>query len=118
MVNPKRIFIATIFGVVFGFVCWGLATSGGGPQMPWFIAVSIILSRTMMGFAIGISVLKMKWWLHGIILGAIFSIPMAFNTLFSPQNAIYIFLGTIFFGIIYGLLIELFTTIIFKQGVK
>ncbi len=117
MVNPKRILIATIFGLIFGFVCWGLAASGEAP-MPWFGAVTIIFSRTLIGFAIGISVFKMKWWLHGIILGTIFSIPMAFNVLYSPQNAIYIFIGTIILGAIYGLLIELFTTIVFRQGVE
>lgn len=117
MVNQKRIIISTFFGLIFGFVCLRLASSGDA-QMVWFMAVSIVLSRTLMGFAIGISVLKIKWWLHGIILGALFSLPMAFNTLFSPTNAIYIFLMTIFMGIIYGLLIELFTTVVFKQGVE
>ena len=116
MDRSKRIIIATIFGVIFGFVCYGLARSNG--PTAWFIAVSIILSRTLMGFAIGISVLKMKWWFHGIIMGGIFSLPMAFNSLFTPQNPIYIFIGTIVMGIIYGFLIELFTTVVFKQGVK
>jgi len=117
MVNSKRVFIATLFGLVFGFVCRGLAASGEAPIV-WFLSLSIIISRTLMGFVIGISVLKMKWWLHGIIIGALFSLPMAFNTLFTPESAVYIFLATIIMGIIYGFLIELFTTVVFKQGVK
>lgn len=116
MDRSKRIIITTIFGVIFGFVCYGLARSDG--PMFWFIAISIILSRTLMGFAIGISTLRMRWWLHGIIMGGIFSLPMAFNSFFTPQNPIYIFIGTIVMGIIYGFLIELFTTVVFKQGVK
>jgi hypothetical protein len=116
MVNTKRIIIATIFGVIFGIVCWWLASSSA-PTV-WFMALSIILSRTLIGFVIGISVLKMEWWLHGIIIGALFSLPMALNTLFIPGNAVYIFLATIVMGIIYGFLIELFTTVVFKQGVK
>ncbi|MEO0102975.1 MAG: hypothetical protein ABIK81_04670, partial [candidate division WOR-3 bacterium] len=75
--------------------------------------VSIILSRSLMGFAIGISALKILWWLHGIILGAIFSLPLAFDTLLSPA-AKSAFIWTIIMGIIYGLLIELFTSIVFK----
>lgn len=109
MLNTKRLLIATIFGVIFGFVCWGLASSHG-PQ-PWFMAVSIILSRTLIGFAIGISVLKMGWWLHGIIMGIVFSLPMAFATFAMGFN---IFIMTIIMGIIYGFLIELFTTVVFK----
>jgi hypothetical protein len=112
MPNSKRLFIATLFGLIFGFVCWGLSSSGG--PMSWYAAVSIIISRTLIGFTIGISVLKWKWWLHGIIIGAIFSLPMAFYGFFVPGKEMFIFLGSIIMGIIYGLLIELFTTVVFK----
>lgn len=112
MLNSKRLLIATIFGVIFGFVCWGLTLSEG-PQ-PWYFAVATILSRTLIGFAIGISVLKLGWWLHGIIMGAIFSLPMAFQGFYVPERAMFIFWGTLIMGIIYGFLIELFTSVVFK----
>ena len=76
MLNTKRLLIATLFGVIFGFVCWGFAASSG-PQ-PWYFAVSTILARTLIGFTIGISVLKIPWWLHGIIIGGLYSLPGAF----------------------------------------
>jgi hypothetical protein len=116
MLNKKRLLIATLFGVISGLICWGLSSSSG-PQ-PWFFAVSTILSRTLIGFAIGISVFKIKWWLHGIIMGLIFSLPMAFQGFYVPGKELYIFFGTLIMGIIYGFFIELFTTIVFKAGVK
>ena len=112
MLNTKRLFIATLFGVISGFVCWGLAASHG-PQ-PWYFAVSTILGRTLIGFAIGISAFKMAWWLHGIIMGFIFSLPMAFYGFYVPDQATMIFFGTIVMGVIYGFFIELFTTVVFK----
>ena len=112
MLNSKRLTIATLFGLIFGFVCWGIA-SRSGPQ-PWFSALSIIVSRTLIGFVIGISLLKMQWWLHGIFMGLLFSLPMAFNGFFVPGREWFIFSGAIVMGIIYGFLIELFTTVVFK----
>lgn len=112
MVNSKRLLIATLFGIIFGFVCWGFAASGG-PQ-PWYFAVSTILGRTLIGFAIGISAFKIAWWLHGIIMGFVFSLPMAFYGFYVPEQGTMIFFGTIVMGIIYGFLIELITTVAFK----
>lgn len=114
MLNTKRLIIATIFGLIFGFVCLGLASSEG-PQ-PWFMAVSIIISRTLIGFTIGISVLKLPWWFHGIIIGALFSLPMGFSCLFVPEKGMFIMIWSIIMGIIYGFLIEFFTTVVFKAG--
>jgi hypothetical protein len=116
MLNPRRLFIATLFGVISGLVCWALSSSGG-PQ-PWFFALSTILARTLIGFAIGISILKMKWWLHGIVIGFIFSLPMAFQGFYVPGKEMYIFLGSLIMGVIYGFFIELFTTVVFKAGAK
>ena len=112
MLNTKRLVIATVFGCIFGFVCWGFSSSGG-PQ-PWYFALSTILGRTLIGFAIGMSAIKMAWWSHGIVMGFIFSLPMAFYGFYVPDQAMMIFLGTLVMGIVYGFLIELFTTVVFK----
>jgi len=116
MLYKKRLIIATLFGVISGFICWGLASSSG-PQ-PWFFAASTILSRTLIGFAVGISIIKIKWWLHGMVMGFIFSLPMAFFAFYVPGRETYIFLGTLIMGVIYGFFIELFTTVVFKAGAK
>lgn len=117
MVYGKRVFVATIFGIIFGFVCMWLASNDTMP-MTWYMATGIVLSRALIGFVIGISALKINWALHGILMGLIFSLPMAFNTLFSPSNAVMIFIWTIIMGIIYGFLIELFTTKVFKAPMR
>jgi len=116
MFNKKRLFIATILGIISGLACWILASSEG--PTTWFFALSTILSRTLIGFAIGISVLKIKWWLHGIVMGLLFSLPMALQGFYVPGREAFIFLGTIIMGIVYGFFIELFTTVVFKAGAK
>ena len=102
----KRMIIATIMGVVSGIVCWRLSTSGG-QVMHWSIATSTVLGRVLLGFGIGISAWKLAWWLHGLVLGVIFSIPMAFSSLMAPEQALFVFIGTIVMGAIYGIVIEL-----------
>jgi hypothetical protein len=112
MLTAKRVIIATSCGLLFGFVCLGLASSNPNStqQLASSAKLLIVISRTMLGFTIGISALRLKWWMHGIVIGIIASIPMAvpvFNN--SP-----IFIGTFIMGIIYGVLTELITSIIFK----
>jgi hypothetical protein len=71
---------------------------------------TIIISRTMMGFTIGISAIRLHWWLHGIVLGIVASIPMAVPIIDRPAIA----LSTVFMGAIYGFLTELITSVFFK----
>ena len=113
----KRVIIATLSGLLFGLVCYGLASSGDY-ELHWAIAAQIIASRTLMGFAIGISRLKMGHWaVHGIVMGLLFSLPLAFSGLvaevpgFTPTM---MFVSTVGIGAVYGLLIEVITSAIFK----
>lgn len=111
MLTTKRVIIATICGFVFGIVCMLLASSNpNAASLPAITKWMIIISRTMMGFMIGISAIRLNWWLHGIVLGAIASIPMAIPVLDRPTIAI----GSIVMGIIYGFLTEVITSIFFK----
>ena len=109
----KRIIIATIMGVICGIICWKMAASSSTPDAPlyWYIAASIFFSRVLLGFGIGISNWKMAWWLHGIVLGVIFSIPEAFA---AYEKGFVYFIATIAMGVVYGVLIELVTTVLFK----
>jgi hypothetical protein len=112
MLTSKRVIIATLCGLIFGLVCMTLASTNPNPVEPitpltqWLI----VLSRTMMGFMIGISALRMPWWLHGVVLGLISSIPMMLPVLDRPPIAI----GTVVMGMIYGFLTELITSVLFK----
>jgi hypothetical protein len=120
--KAKRIIVATLFGVIFGFVCYGLA-SMSPEAIAWPVALQIIASRTLIGFAIGISCLSLKHWsIHGLVMGLIFSLPLAFSGLMAPETAEYnktfLFLSTLLLGVIYGFLIELFTSVVFKAKME
>ncbi|MCK4546619.1 MAG: hypothetical protein KAW17_04170 [Candidatus Eisenbacteria sp.] len=118
MHNAKRLVIATLSGLLFGFVCLALASSAPEP-LPWQVAVQILASRTLIGFAIGISCISLRHWsIHGLVMGGLFSLPLAFSTLMAPESPEYskagMFAGTIVLGMVYGLLIELITSLLFK----
>ena len=112
MLSAKRVIIATVCGFVFGLVCMFLASSNPDTTAPLSAAIkwNIILSRTLLGFMIGISALKLNWWLHGIVLGFISSIPMAISVMDRTD----IVIGTLVMGMIYGLLTELITSVLLK----
>jgi len=112
MLTSKRVIIATLSGVVFGLVCMTLASTNPDPVEPVTSTTKwlIVLSRTMMGFMIGISALRLPWWIHGVVLGLISSIPMMLPVLDKPGIAI----GTVVMGMIYGFLTELITSVLFK----
>jgi len=116
--KTKRWLIATILGLVFGFVCFGFASSGNA-GISKLLALNIIFGRLLIGFAIGISRFSLKHWsIHGIVMGFVFSIPAALGAMLGPENPEFphqmIFISTLVMGIIYGFLIELITTVFFK----
>lgn len=104
-----RIMVATILGLLTGLFCaWGTYRSA---DVGIWILVGIVLSRTVAGFAIGISSLKISWWLHGILLGFIFGLPLSFQAL--SINA-YVFFVLLIASIVYGFIIELITSFVFR----
>ena len=109
MLNARRLISTTLLGLLFGIICWRLAASAG--SLLWYFALGIILSRTVMGFAIGISSWQVWWGLHGIFMGIIFSLPGAFSALVKGGS---VFWWIIIMGAIYGFLIELLTAKVFK----
>ncbi len=122
MQKTKRVIVATFSGLLFGIVCFFLASSGSG-KLPMPVAYQIIASRTLIGFAIGISCLSIRHWsLHGLVMGMIFSLPLAFSGLMAPETPEFtktsMFIWTIILGMIYGLLIEVITSLIFKAKIQ
>jgi hypothetical protein len=116
--KTKRLIISTLLGLVFGFVCYGFASSGPN-TISTMLALNIITGRTLIGIAIGISYFSCKHWsLHGMVMGLIFSIPGAFGAMLGPENPQFthalLFVSTIVMGIIYGFLIELITSVLFR----
>jgi hypothetical protein len=108
-----RITIATLFGLVAGAICATLTFSGGILKPTAIALVWILLNRTVMGFVIGASGLKLHWaWngvLMGLAVGSIFSYFLYMTVggwmpLVSPVG-----------NAIFGLMIEFFTTVVFKR---
>jgi len=116
----KRILVATICGFLTGVFCItadieaGLA-SNVASQLPDPVIGEILCNRTLIGFAIAISCLTLYHWsIHGIVLGFLFSLPLAFSCLLTPQYPVKLFVLTLVFGMLYGIFIEFVTTVIFK----
>jgi hypothetical protein len=116
----KRIIVATICGFLCGVFCivtdieTGLA-SNIATQLPWPAVGEILCNRALIGFVIGISCLSLYHWsIHGIVIGFVVSLPLAFSCLLAPQYPVKLFFLTLIFGMIYGLVIEFIATVIFK----
>ena len=107
----KRIAIATLFGVVAGGICATLSYYGKIIPITAVTLIWILLNRTVMGFAIGVSSLKLHWAWHGmlmgLVIGSIFSYYLYMNGL---KLAILTPIGNMLFG----LMIEFFTTVVFR----
>ncbi len=120
MKRGKRIIVASVSGIACGFICLGLASSGG--TLPWPVSVQIIVSRSLIGFAIGISAVSIGHWsLNGVVMGALFSLPLGFSGLMAPENPEFsktmMLVSTLVMGMIYGLIIETVTSLVFKARI-
>lgn len=122
MFTSKRCIVATVMGFATGFICFALASSSPG-VLPAAVAYQLVFSRALAGFTIGISVLKMGHWsIHGSVIGAVFSLPLAFSGLMAPDNPEFdkntMFAMTVIMGLIYGILIEFVTSVLFKAKMQ
>ena len=128
--NAKRLLIATALGLLFGFLNWLLvrnvamaplgwlgARNVAAPPLGWPGALIIILARGALGFAIGLSAWRIRWWLHGLVLGFIFSLPAAFAL--PPLLGMTWTLSPlpVLAGMLIGFLIELITSVGFRASV-
>jgi len=108
MINPKRVILATVFGLIAGLLCYG----GGKILGKEFTAATffmILFHRMLIGFVIGISALRIRWALHGIIIGLIVGLPY--------YPLIFIEGGALAYSVmspVWGFIIELSTSVVFK----
>ena len=114
----KRFWIALIFGVITGLICAFISMSGAAAEQKTMVFLSALLNRALIGFVIGISAWKLGWALHGIIVGLIVTLAMSFPLIWVPEAGFNVFLMYTIGGIVWGFIIELFTTIIFKAPIR
>lgn len=109
----RRMGIATACGVVAGLVCVSLAALQGMRITPAFFGWAL-LNRTLLGFVIGISTLRLHWGAHGALLGALVGSIFAYSLwlLGDPGWVVPAVMGG---SMVFGLGIEFFTTVVFKQ---
>jgi hypothetical protein len=109
-----RILVATLMGVVMGVICASVASAGHLLTLTTVTLVWILLNRTIMGFVIGISGLKLHWVWNGIILGVIVGSIFSYY-FYMDEHSLKLALLTPIGNAFYGFIIELVTTVVLKQ---
>lgn len=110
----KRILIATLFGVVAGAICATLSFYGHIGKLTALSLGWIFLNRTVMGFVIGASGLKLHWAWNGIVMGLIVGSIFSY-AFFMRTGSVQMLLLTPIGNMVFGLMIEFFTSFVFKQ---
>ncbi|MBM3324055.1 MAG: hypothetical protein FJY66_00135 [Calditrichaeota bacterium] len=113
MVYAKRLWIAILFGIITGLLCAYGGKWKMGDEMTTAMMWGTIFNRAFIGLAIGISAWKLGWFFHGIVIGFLGTLPMS---VYAEDFGEFIILSL--FGILWGFVIELFTTAIFKAPMK
>jgi len=108
----KRVVITSILGLICGCISWVVCKYGFGHSQPLVTNALIILQNGLMGFTIGISSLRWPWAIHGLVLGGMFGFVLGIGALALGSEFIWPFV----FGLVYGFIIELITTVFFKAG--
>ncbi len=112
--NVKRLIICIIGGIVAAFICIMGMKNTGSVEITTTILLSGIGNRVLIGFVIGISGWKINYLLHGVLIGLI--VTLSTSIVMLPDNNMPGFLMYTVAGMIYGFLIELFATKVFKAG--
>ncbi len=110
MINPKRVIIATLCGLITGFLCYLGGRYGLKAEINTVEFFMILLHRGVLGFIIGISGIRIHWALHGILMGFIVGLPV-FPLIYSEGGL----LAYSFMSVVWGFIIELFTSVVFKE---
>ena len=109
--NIKRLVICIIGGMVAAAICIGGMAAGGRVELTPMLVASGIGNRILIGFVIGISKWKIQYLLHGALIGFLVTLSSSIGILFTSMQGFLLYTAA---GIVYGLLIELFATKVFK----
>jgi len=110
----KRVAIATALGVVAGVICVGLGVLRFGFEVTAVGFGWVLLNRTLIGFVIGISALRLHWALHGSLIGLLVGSLFSYYIGMIGGNAVPA-IAALVMSLLFGLAIEFFTSIVFKQ---
>ena len=112
MLQLKRVILATFFGLITGLVCYLGGRFGLGDEISTTMFFYIMVNRTLIGFVIGISTLKLHWAAHGLIIGLLVGSPFTIGCLLEEGN-VETAIAALVLSAIYGFIIELFTSVVF-----
>ena len=112
----KRISIATFCGFIAGIICYLSGVLLIPIEHDLVVFIWIIVNRTLLGFVIGISILRVHWALNGLIVALTVGLVLPLNAVMIGRE-IPLVISVYIMGIIYGILIEFFTSVVFKQRV-
>ena len=110
----KRIAVATLFGLGAGVICGTLLFKFDIVKFSVITLVWVLLNRAVMGFAIGISGLKVHWAWNGIIMGLVVGSIFSYF-LFMSVGAGMLPVANFLVNGLFGLVIEFLTTVACKQ---
>jgi hypothetical protein len=113
MMRVKRLVVSTIFGFVGGIICYLGGKYGLKDDISTAMVLYILVNRALIGFVIGISPFRMRWALHGLLMGLIVGVPFTAGCLLEESN-LETAIAALILGALYGLMIEFFTSIVFR----
>jgi len=113
--NVKRMIICVIGGVIAGAICVSGMAGGGRVELTPMIVASSVGNRILIGFVIGISRWKMQYLLHGALIGLLVTLSSSIGIAFTSVQGFLMYTAA---GIMYGLLIELFATKVFRAPMQ
>jgi hypothetical protein len=112
MAARRRIFIATLMGLMCGVLCALAGKHVLGVEMSLADALMIVAHRTLLGFVLGISSLGWHWAAHGALVGVIVGLPEQHFANMLRGSAICGFY--VLAGPVIGIVIEFSTSVVFK----
>ena len=109
----RRVTIAVLFGLVAGCICAGGGLAAGIFKLSVVNVAWVLLNRGVMGFAVGVSNLKVHWAWNGVLMGLIVGSIFSYS-LFMDVGPKLLPLMNFFVNGLFGLMIEIFTTKVFR----
>ena len=114
----KRFWLSLIFGAVAGLLCAWTGYSQTQEDIRTMVFISVVMNRAFIGFVIGISGWRLGWVWHGIVIGLIGTLPLSAPLIFTAEAGMVPFLMYTVAGIVWGFLIELLVTKVFKAPMQ